>query len=168
MPELRELGWLVGLGAATIGLFVALIRQIGPWRKQITEAEERLRTELRHELETERAAHAAERATYTAELRVYVLERDELGDRIAKLERTIDRQQLRHNAERAIYRHKFKNIASAFDAMLLLLEMNPDRADEIVEKIKAMRARDLLAEAKEEAILRATEITADEHASDGK
>lgn len=166
MPELRELGWLAGAVAAAIGLLGLLIRQIGPWRKQITDVEERLRTELRQELDAERVAHAAERATHAAELKIYILERDEMGDRIAKLEKLLDRQQLRHNAERALDRHRLNNINQCFDALLMLLKANPDKAGEAVVLIEDMRAKQLMAEAEEKAIIRAAEIAADEHEVD--
>ncbi len=162
-------GW-VGLWTAALGLVGLLLRQIGPWRKQISEAEERMRSALEASLEKEREAHAAdlerERLDRAAEARAYALERDEMGDRIAKLERQAVQQQNRHRAEISLYRHKFKNITSCFDAMLLLLELNPDKGPEIIAKIKEMRATQMLAEAEEAAIIRAAEIAADEGEAD--
>ena len=142
----------VGIWAAAIGLLGLLFRQIGPWRKQISEAEERLRTELREQLTEERAAHAVE-------VRSYIREREEMGDRIAKLEQDMSRQQRRHEAERALDR--LNNITACFDALLLLVETNPEKAPEIVKKIKEMRGIQLKAEAEEKAIIRAAEIKAD-------
>lgn len=162
MPENQGWGWAV-IGGALVGLISLIIRSIGPWRKQISDAENNIRTELHDQITALKDEIQNERMIHATEMRAFNLERDEMGDRLAKMEKMLSRQQIRHNAERAIYRHKFKNIAAAFDAMLLLLEMNPDRAPEIVEKIKEMRAKQLLAEAEEEAIIRAAEIKAEGH-----
>ncbi len=158
MPESSAIS-MGGWGLAFITLFGLLLRQIGPWRKQITETEERLRTELTAALSAERTAHAME-------LRAHALERDEMGDRIDKLEKCLDRQQLRHNAERALDRHRLNNINQCFDALLLLLKMNPDKSAEAITMIEDMRAKQLLAEAEEKAIIRAAEIAADDGEAD--
>jgi hypothetical protein len=50
-----------------------------------------------------------------------------------------------------------------FDSMLMMLEMNPERGPEIVTKIKEQRAAQMIAEAKEAAIIYADEL----HGSDG-
>lgn len=131
--------WLAN-GAVVVGalsLLGLLIRQIGPWRKQLTETEAHLRTEL-----TER--------------------HDAMLGRVLAMERKLDRQQMRHNAERALDRHRLNNIQQCFDALLLLVEMNPDKSREVVAKIKEMRASQIVAESEEKAIIRAAEITADE------
>lgn len=142
--------WLTGgaIVAAVLALAGVVLRQIGPWRKQITDTEERLRTELMAELQSERDA------------------RHDADSRIERMERRIERQQIRHNAERALDRHRLNNIVQCFDAMILLIEMNPDRAPEIVSKIKEMRATQVLAETEEKAIIRAAEIAADEGEAD--
>lgn len=53
--------------------------------------------------------------------------RNDLLRRVTKLERTLDRERGRHNAERALDRHRLNNMTACFDAMLLLLEMSPER-----------------------------------------
>lgn len=144
-------GWVVGL----LAFFGVVIRQLGPWRKQITETEERLRKELSEALKTERQEHQKERL--------------ELREAIVRLETKITEERILHNAERALDRHRLNNITACFDAMLLLVETNPDKASEIVVKIKDMRAAQILAEAEEKAIIRAAELTAKdrEHDHDG-
>jgi hypothetical protein len=87
--------------------------------------------------------------------------RDDLIRRVERLERQIDRERTKHEAERALGRHELKNINQCFDALLLLIEMAPERAAESVAKIKEMRARQVEAEAKEKAIIRAAEIAAE-------
>lgn len=126
-----------GIVGGIVTLAGLVLRFIGPWRKQITEAEAQLRTELTNENHV-------------------------LLDRIEKIERKLERERQRHNAERSLDRHRLNNMQACFDATLLLLEMNPDRAAEVVSKIKEMRAVQMIAEAEEKAIIRAAEIAADE------
>jgi hypothetical protein len=92
--------------------------------------------------------------------------RADLLRRVERLEQTLDRERLRHNAERALDRHRLNNITQCFDAMLMLIETTPERASEIVTKIKEMRAVQMKAEAQEKAIIRAAEIEADEREAD--
>lgn len=87
--------------------------------------------------------------------------RDALIKRVEKLERRLERQQAAHTAEQAINHHQLRNVTACFDAMLLLVEMNPDRGPEIVAKIKEMRAAQMIAEAQEKAIFRASQFVAD-------
>lgn len=119
-----------GIWIAALSFIGLLIRQIGPWKRQVSEAEEHLRNDL---------------------LR-----------RVEKLERTLDRERTRHNAERALDRHRLNNVTQCFDALLLLIKANPDKAGEVVVMIEEMRAKQLIAEAEEKAIIRAAEIAADE------
>lgn len=88
--------------------------------------------------------------------------RADLLRRVEKLERTLDRERTRHNAERSLDRHRLNNVTQCFDALLLLIKANPDKAGEVVVMIEEMRAKQLIAEAEEKAIIRAAEIAADE------
>lgn len=88
--------------------------------------------------------------------------RRDLVRRVRKLEVQLERKEARHQAREALSNHKLRNITGCFDAMLLMLEMSPDRVPEIVAKIKEMRARQMVAEVKEAAIIRATEIQAED------
>lgn len=155
-------GWVI----AGFGLLGVLLRQVGPWRKQITDSEDRIRTELHKEIDDLRIRMKEERDTHALEMRAFNLERDEMADRLAKMEKNFIRQQLRHNAERALARHQLANITQCFDAMLLLVETNPEKAPEIVVKVKEMRAVQIVAEAEEKAAIRAAEIAFDDKESD--
>lgn len=84
--------------------------------------------------------------------------RDALIRRVEGLEGKIERQEARHRAEQGLSNHKLRNMTACFDAMLLMLEMTPERGPEIVTKIKAMRADQMRAEAREAAIIRAADI----------
>ncbi len=87
--------------------------------------------------------------------------RDDLIDRVGKLETRLDRQQIRHDAEKRLLTHKLRNMTANFDSMLMMLAMNPDRAAEVVDMIKKHRADQMVAEAKEAAIISAIELGAD-------
>ena len=84
--------------------------------------------------------------------------RDTLIARVERLELKLERQQVRHDAEKRLLTHKLRNMTANFDAMLMMLEMNPDRGPEIVAVIKAQRTAQMLAEAKEAAIISAAEL----------
>lgn len=155
-------GWIVGV----LSLLGLVIRQIGPWRKQISEAEDRIRKELHATIDELKEQLKVERDTHALEMRAFNRERDEMGDRLALLERRNIRQQIRHNAERSLSRHQISNITQCFDAMILLIETNPDRSPEIIVRVKEMRATQILAEAEEKAAIRAAEIAADEAEQD--
>lgn len=85
--------------------------------------------------------------------------RDALIRRVENLESKIERQEARHKAEQGLSNHKLRNMTACFDAMLMMLEMNPERGPEIVIKIKQMRADQMKAEARESAIIRAAELS---------
>lgn len=81
--------------------------------------------------------------------------RDDLLRRVEKLEKELDRKEVRHQAERSLDRHKLNNVTQCLDALLLMLEAAPEKAAEIVGRIKDMRARQLEAEALEKAAIHA-------------
>lgn len=65
-------------------------------------------------------------------------EMNKMRDRLEKLE-----------AERAVDRHRLNNVTQCLDALLMLLEVAPDKAADHVAKIKQMRASQMTAEAAE-------------------
>lgn len=124
-----------------------------------------LRSELHVQLEELRAHVRDERLAHATEMRAFNLERDEMGDRLAKMERQLNRQQLRHNAERALDRHRLNNIQQCFGALLMLLKANPEdpsKVKEAIAMVESMRDKMILAETEEKAIIRAAEIAVDE------
>jgi hypothetical protein len=86
--------------------------------------------------------------------------RSDLIIRVRKLERDIESERAIHKAEQSLDRHMLGNITQCFDAMLMLVEMNPDRAADIIVTIKEMRGRQMKAEAEEKALIRAAVIAA--------
>lgn len=133
----------IALSAPLLVFAGYIVRQFVPWRKITIAADEKLRNDLL--------------------VRVGVLE-----DKLERKERQRIRAHNRHVAERAVDRHVLNNITQCFDAMLMLIEIAPDKTPEIVAQVKAMRAAQMLAEAQEKALIYAAEIAADdeEEASD--
>ena len=90
-----------------------------------------------------------------------------LAERVDKLEKTLDRQTLRHEAERSLDRHKLNNLNQCFDAVMLLLETSPEKTPEILARVKAMRESQLKAEALEAAAIHAAQLVSDKRDADG-
>jgi hypothetical protein len=135
--EAHGFSWTAGgAWSAALLLLGIIIRQVGPWRKQSIDAEQRLR--------------------------------DDLLRRVEKLEKELDRKEIRHQAERSLDRHKLNNIGQCFDALILMLESAPERASEIVTRVKEMRARQLEAEAMEKAAIHAAALVDSEERNDDR
>lgn len=128
---------IVSVIVAALSLLALVIRQIGPWRKIVIEEEAEFRAKL-------------------------IAANDACIERINRVEKILRRERAQRNAERMLFRHKITNLTACLDAAMLMLEMNPDRAIEVVAKIKELRATQMAAEAQEAAIIHAAEITADE------
>lgn len=86
--------------------------------------------------------------------------RGDLIARVQRLEKTMERQRLRHEAERAVDRHRLNNLQQCFDATMLMLKASPDKATEIISQIEKMRADQLRAEALEKAAIHKTLLDA--------
>lgn len=158
----KEVWSVAGWGVGLIALVSMLLRQVGPWRKQISDAENTIRAELHEQINQLKDDMQRSRLEHATEMRAFNLERDEMGDQLARMEKMLSRQQIRHNAERALDRHRLNNITACFDSLLMLLKANPDKSTEAVKMIEDMRAKQLLAEAEEKAIITAAEIRANE------
>lgn len=79
--------------------------------------------------------------------------RDGLIARVSKLERDLEIQRARHDAEIALARHRLNNVTQCFDAVMMMLKSAPDKVTEIIVHIEQMRAEQLKAEALEKAAI---------------
>lgn len=79
---------------------------------------------------------------------------------LAKMKAEIKQQQVQHEAERAVDRHRINNLQACLDSFLMLIEQDPQKAGEAVVRIKEMRARQAESEAAEKAAIRAAAIVA--------
>lgn len=84
--------------------------------------------------------------------------RNALVKRVERLEQTLDYERVKHEAERALDRHKIRNLVQCLDAVLLVLETAPEKTVEVVSKVRAMRDEQMKAEAAEAAAIRAAEL----------
>lgn len=86
--------------------------------------------------------------------------REDLLGRVDALEKTLARERVHRDAERALDRHRLNNVTQCLDALLMLLEAAPEKSADAVRKIKEMRAVQLKAEAVEKSAIHAAEIAA--------
>lgn len=84
--------------------------------------------------------------------------RDDLADRVTKLEALLEKKEADHAAEIATMRHRLNNVSQCFDALLMLIKADPGRASDWVKQIEDMRARQLVAEAAEKGAVHAAKI----------
>lgn len=84
--------------------------------------------------------------------------RGDLMERVVKLERALDEAHVRHEAERALDRHRLNNALQCLDALFLMFETAPERASEVIAKVKEMRGKQLEAEAIEKGAIHAAAI----------
>lgn len=84
----------------------------------------------------------------------------QLKARVESLEAASDRERVLCDAKLAVQRHRINNLSGNFDALLLLIEMAPEKAAEMVAKIKERRAAQEQSEAIEKATLAAVGIQA--------
>lgn len=85
---------------------------------------------------------------------------EELRQRVTDLEARLDKDRVQHEAERKIDRHRINNLTQCLEALLLLLEVAPEKASEHVAKIKEMRERQAANETVEKSAVQAAAITA--------
>ncbi len=64
----------------------------------------------------------------------------QLETQVGAMETAQTEERERHQAEMQILRHRLNNETASLDALLLLLETNPDRTIESIAKIKELRA----------------------------
>jgi hypothetical protein len=130
-----EFTWTAaGAWASFLALVGIIVRQVGPWRKQSLDAEKGFRDDL-----------------------ITRVQRLEDTLEIERTKRESDRESLRarHEAERAIDRHKIRNLQTCFDALVMMLKADPEKVGAVIEHIERLRADQLKAEALESAALHA-------------
>lgn len=86
--------------------------------------------------------------------------RTALTQRVDRLEKTLERERTRHEAERALDRHKIANLNQCLDAVLIILETAPEKTVEVVGKVREMREAQLASERAEAAAIHAAELAA--------
>lgn len=87
--------------------------------------------------------------------------RDDLLNRVENLENQLAKKDAIHAAERALDRHRINNLTACLDALLLLIEQDPNKAAEAARRIREMRVKQLEAEALEKATVHAATIAAE-------
>ena len=121
LPVSTPYGWLTagGAWATFLAMIWFIMRQVGPWRKQTSDASDKLIGRLERRLDKVEKQLAVERRMN------YI--------QTARLE-------ARHAAQRALDRHKFVNADSNLDALLRILEVSPEKAPEAARQAREARA----------------------------
>jgi hypothetical protein len=96
----------------------------------------------------------------TGLLEVQAGEMVKLSRRVEQLEAKLESQRADYEAQLGIHRHRANNIAACLDALLLMLELRPERVPEAVARIKQMRAEQTAGEVNEKATVAAAKIVA--------
>jgi DNA-binding FrmR family transcriptional regulator len=133
-------------GGTFLALLGLLIRQIGPWRKQTTDATDKLIGQLTARLETVEGQLGAVQKQLATERRLHFIA-------TARLE-------ARHAAQRALDRHKFNNADANLDALLRILEVSPEKASEAAGQARRAREEQRKNEQMEAAEIHKAEILA--------
>jgi len=126
-------------GGSFFALVALLLRQIGPWRKQTTDATDNLIAQLTNRLDKVENLLAAERRLH------YI---------------TTARMEARHAAQRALDRHKFNNADGNLDALLRILEVSPEKAPEAARQARKAREEQRKSEQLEAAEIHKAELIA--------
>jgi len=126
-------------GAGLLAILTLLIRQIGPWRKQTTEATDKLIDRLAKRVDKLEDQLQTERRMNFIETR---------------------RIEARHNAQMSLYRHKFTNADTNLDSLLRILELSPERAQDAARQAREARASQRHDEAVEAAEIHKAEVLA--------
>ena len=78
--------------------------------------------------------------------------------RLEAMEAKIENERAQHRAERALDRHRLNNFDQCFNALFMMFETSPEKAAEAIAAVKAMRTRQMEAEALEKAAIHAAAI----------
>lgn len=130
-------------GGSFLALLMLLIRQVGPWRKQLSEEQQKLIETLAKRLDKVEKQLALERKLHFIQT--------------ARLE-------ARHAAQRALDRHKFVNADANLDALLRILEVSPEKAPEAARQAREARMQQRSSEQLEAAEIHKAEMLAVEMA----
>lgn len=95
-----------------------------------------------------------------------------LVDKLTKRVETLEREQAHEravcDANLKVMRHRLNNVAATFDSLMMMIELAPDRASEIIKLVKERRAAQETMEGMERAAVAAAIAGTSSMAADGK
>jgi hypothetical protein len=139
-----------GAWATFLALLGIIIKQVGPWRKQISDDQAALIVNFRETIDGMRVRLDKVERQLHIERKLHFIQ-------TARLE-------ARHAAQRALDRHKFNNADANLDALLRILEVSPEKAPEAARQAREARAQQRSDEQLEAAEIHKAEILAVEMA----
>ena len=86
-------------------------------------------------------------------------EMETMRKRVEALEAKLEDERVKHEAERALDRHRLNNLDQCLDHLFLIFETSPEKAAAAIDAVKKMRARQMEAEALEKATIHAAQIS---------
>lgn len=143
--------------AALIGLIGLIWKARIPMRKMSLDADASLRADLLKQLNEQEGAHKAE----IASLRLVIEKLEErLETQRAAYEAKLDYERVTHAGEMASFRHKVNNLEQSLNMLLVLIETNPEKAQEAAKRTRELREKQETAEAAEKNAITAAKINA--------
>lgn len=115
------------------GVFVALIKTRPALKKIANEREANLLTERAEQMEA-------------------------MQKRVDALEVKLEQERVRHEAERALDRHRLNNMDQCLNYLFMVFEKMPEKVPEAMSAVKEMRARQIETETLEKAAIHAAAI----------
>lgn len=137
-------------GGSFLALLGLLIRQVGPWRKQVTDENQVLVRNLQDTIHTITIRLDKVERQLAVERRLHFIE--------------VRRLEARNSAQRSLDRHKFGNREACLDALLRILELSPEKAQAAAKMAREQIQRQREGEQLESAEIHKAEIMAVEMA----
>ena len=139
-----------GVWSAVAAIVIAYFKQRTPFTKIKIDGDASLRAELFDKIEKQDAEHTA---------RVTRLEQ-RLEDQRVMYEARIEYERVSHASDLSTMRHRMNNLDQCLTMLLVLIEENPQKAQEAAKRVREMRAKQEASEAAEKATIAAARITA--------
>jgi hypothetical protein len=139
--SIRAATWVTAVSVVA-GLLTLIIKQIGPWRKQTTDAQDKLIETLGARVDKLELDLQEQRRFYE----------DKIEKQAASYDQKMDKLQAENEATNRIARHELANAKMRFRALVMLLKRlpsPPEGLNAILRDIETMEADQALAEAAE-------------------
>lgn len=137
-------------GGSFLALLALLIRQVGPWRKQASDEQQLLVSNLQATIDSLTKRLDKVEGQLNTERKLHFIQNA--------------RMEARHAAQRSLDRHKFVNADANLDALLRILEVSPEKAPQAAKQAREARAKQRENEQLEAAEIHKAELLAVEMA----
>lgn len=143
--------------AGILGLLGVMWRTRVPLKTLTFEADKSLRADLLKQLAEQEGQHKAEMVAYEA--RILRLE-DRIELQRETYEAKLEYERITYAGEMASFRHKVANLEQSLQLLLVLIETNPEKAQEAARRTRELREKQEIAEAAEKTAITTAKIQA--------